>query len=175
KDHPSAGQLASYSARSLKARETRHSDIHQHNVWSECHSSFNSFAAVARFADDLHVRLALQDAAQALAKQRMVIDDETSNGHCQVVPRLLNRAIERYFNLVVHGSEILLQLQVCFDASMLRENQGLPPDRRHQPELLEYPWGEPCNDAPQAFNAAVEHFDGFLNFGFLFLVASVTG
>jgi hypothetical protein len=50
-------------------------DIEEDQVWRLLFDGGQSFPAVGAFAHDLNVRLGSQELAQALASERLVIDD----------------------------------------------------------------------------------------------------
>src|SRR4029077_8594193 len=63
-------------ARRHDAVHDRHLDIHRHDVRPQLASDSDRLLAVARFADDAHVAVALDDPAQRHAHEREIVDDE---------------------------------------------------------------------------------------------------
>ena len=60
--------------RVLQTRQAGHADVHQHHVGAHFVCLVHGIAAVRRLADHFKVALALQQAANALPEQRMIID-----------------------------------------------------------------------------------------------------
>ena len=54
----------------------RHADVHDHHVRPQLQCQFDSLSAVLGFADDLHVRLRLEKAAQSVPHDRVIVRDQ---------------------------------------------------------------------------------------------------
>ena len=78
-------------AQHVHARHARHRQVEQQNVGSQLSRLGNRFGAVGGFAHDFQLRLRLQQAAQAIAKNGVVIRDDNTH---------------RWF-LVIHKTRIL--------------------------------------------------------------------
>ena len=57
---------------------------------------------------------------------------------------------------------------------MLRQKLRLTPDGCEESKLFQYSWRKPSDGPAESLNAAVEHFEGFSDFGLGFLAAGVT-
>ena len=65
----------------LEPVEVRHADVHQDDVGVELAGCPERLLAVARLADDLDVRLRLEDHAEARAHESLVVDDQDTDAH----------------------------------------------------------------------------------------------
>ena len=77
---PRVGLRADDAPGRLDAVQDGHADVHQHDVGSQASGACNCVLAVAGFADDAHLRLALKDLAQADADECLVVGDQ-HGGH----------------------------------------------------------------------------------------------
>ena len=67
--------------RRLEPVELGHADVHQHDGRVEARRLVDRLEAVARLGDDLHVRLAREQHAEAPAHERLVVGDEDADAH----------------------------------------------------------------------------------------------
>src|SRR5690606_40065766 len=63
------------------AVEPRHAYVHQHDVGAGGGDGGGHVRAVGHLADDLEVRLAVDDDAQASANEGLVVDEQDADGH----------------------------------------------------------------------------------------------
>ena len=73
------GSAAEQAARGLDAVQLRHGHVHHHDVGLQLLGQFDGFAAVARFAHDLHVGLRAQDHLEALAHHGVVVSQQDAD------------------------------------------------------------------------------------------------
>ena len=74
--HPRAGLGADDAAGRLDPVQHRHADVHQHHVRPQPGRLRDRLLAVAGLADHGHVRLAVEDLAQADPHERLVVGDQ---------------------------------------------------------------------------------------------------
>ena len=67
--------------RGFDAVHGRHPDVHQHDVRAGPLAEFHTEPTVLGVADDVDVGLSIEDHAEAITHQRLVVDDGDANGH----------------------------------------------------------------------------------------------
>ena len=78
-DDARARAAAGDLARRLDAVEARHADVHEHDVRAERVGLGDGLVAVARLADDLDVRLGLEDHPEAGADEALVVCEQDAD------------------------------------------------------------------------------------------------
>jgi hypothetical protein len=61
------------------AVESRHANVHQHEVWMVAPDGDLSLLAISGLADNLDVSLSVEDQAEAGADHRLVVDHEDAD------------------------------------------------------------------------------------------------
>ena len=79
------GCVVGDAAGRLDPVEHRHPDVHQNEVGTQAARLGDSFRTVARLADDLRLRLGVEDLAQADAHERLIVCDQ--NGRHRIGSR----------------------------------------------------------------------------------------
>ena len=64
----------------LDTAQSGKAQIHQHDVRAMLEEHFQTIASIARFGDDLHVRLACDESTHAGAERGMIINNQNANG-----------------------------------------------------------------------------------------------
>jgi hypothetical protein len=81
-DDAGVGRLRPDGGRQVEAAEIRETKVHQGNVGSQGAKGFNPFPAVRGGSSQRHVGLVVDDGADTLPDQRMVVDTQDSDTTC---------------------------------------------------------------------------------------------